>query len=73
MEKFTIGLVVGCVGGALLTANNYRMRALIRKGQEEVQSRFDKMVDEKLEEMDEKSKKEEEKAAKKAAKKAEKN
>ena len=36
MEKFTIGLLLGAVGGALLAANSCKMRTLVRKGQEEV-------------------------------------
>ena len=52
MEKFAIGLVVGGLGGALLVANNYKMRTLIKKGQEEVQAKLDKLMDEKIEEMD---------------------
>ncbi len=53
MEKFTIGLIIGGIGGALLVANNYRMRTLIKKGQEEVQTKLDKLMDEKIEEMEE--------------------
>ena len=48
MEKFACGLVIGCVAGALLTANNYKMRALVRKTQEEMKAKFDKMMDEKI-------------------------
>ena len=33
MEKFLIGLAVGMVGGALIVANNYKARQLVRKGQ----------------------------------------
>jgi len=51
MEKFAIGLVIGGLGGALLVANNYKMRTLIKKGQEEVQMKLDKLMDEKIEEM----------------------
>ena len=54
MENFAIGLALGCLGGALITANNYKMRMLVRKGQEEVQSKIDKMLDEKLQTLDEK-------------------
>ncbi len=54
MEKFAIGLIVGGLAGALLTANNYKMRTLVRKGQEEVQSKLDELIDEKIREMDEK-------------------
>ena len=51
MEKFAIGLVIGGLGGALLVANNYKMRTLIKKGQEEVQMKLDKLMDEKIEAM----------------------
>ena len=51
MEKFAIGLVIGGLGGALLVANNYKMRTLIKKGQEEVQMKLDKLMDEKIVEM----------------------
>ena len=52
MEKFAIGLVVGGLGGALLVANNYKMRTLIKKGQAEVQAKLDKLMDDKMDEMD---------------------
>lgn len=51
MEKFTIGLLLGGVGGALLAANSCKMRMLVRKGQEEIKQRLDEMMDEKLKEM----------------------
>lgn len=50
MEKFAIGLLVGSLAGAVLATNNYKMRALVRKGQEEVQAKLDAMMDEKLQE-----------------------
>lgn len=53
MEKFAIGMLVGALGGALLTANNYKMRMLVKKGQEEVQAKLDKLMDEKLQELEE--------------------
>ena len=43
MEKFTIGLLLGAVGGALLAANSC---------QEEVKQRLDEMMDEKLKDME---------------------
>jgi uncharacterized protein YfbU (UPF0304 family) len=52
VEKFTIGLVIGSLGGALLVANNYKMRTLIKKGQAEVQAKLDKLMDDKMEEID---------------------
>ena len=53
MEKFALGIVVGGVVGALITANNYKMRTLIKKGQEELQPKLDKLMDEKIEELEE--------------------
>ena len=52
MEKFAIGLVLGGLGGALLVANNYKMRTLVKKGQEEVGKRVNDFVDEKIEMME---------------------
>ena len=45
MEKFAIGLALGALGGALLTANNYKMRTLVKKTQQEAQNKLDKMID----------------------------
>lgn len=53
MEKFVIGVLVGGVVGALLTANNYKMRTLVKKSQEEVQSKLDELLDEKIKNMSE--------------------
>ena len=49
------------VGGALLTANNYKMRMLVKKGQEEVTAKFNEMMDEKIEMMTQAKEKIEEK------------
>ena len=59
MEKFAIGLLLGGVGGALLVANNYKMRTLVKKGQEEVQNKLNAMMDEKILAMEEKQAQEE--------------
>lgn len=56
MEKFAIGVVLGMVGGALLTANNYKMRTLVKKGQQEVQAKLDKLMDDKIEDLEESAK-----------------
>lgn len=65
MEKFVVGLLLGGVCGALLTANNYKMRTLVKKGQEEVQAKLDELMDEKLRMFEEKEQeKKEEKADK---------
>ncbi len=54
MEKFAIGVLLGGLAGALLTANNYKMRTLVKKGQEEVQVKLDKMMGKKIDEMEDK-------------------
>ena len=48
MEKFTIGLLLGAIGGAYVAANSYKMRTLVKKGQEEIKERVDEMLDEKV-------------------------
>lgn len=48
MEKFTIGVVLGGLGGALLVANSYKTRMLVKKCQDEVKTRVDEMMDEKI-------------------------
>lgn len=57
MEKFITGAAFGVLAGALLTANNYKMRTLVRKGQEEVSAKFDKIMDEKIEALEKSAKK----------------
>ena len=52
MEKFAIGLAIGALGGALLVANNYKMRTLIKKGQDEVLAKFNELMDEKIQAME---------------------
>ena len=49
MDKFVVGVLLGMVGGALITANNYKMRTLVKKGQEEVTAKFNELMDEKIE------------------------
>ena len=53
MEKFIIGVALGGIAGAVLTANSYKMRMIVKKGQEEVQAKLDKLMDEKIEMMEE--------------------
>jgi hypothetical protein len=48
MEKFTTGLLMGMLAGALVATNSYKMRVLVKKGQEEMKSKFDEMMDEKI-------------------------
>lgn len=55
MEKFILGVLAGGICGAVLTANNYKMRTLVKKGQEEIQAKFDGMMDEKIRALEEKA------------------
>lgn len=49
MEKmFCVGLALGAVCGALIVANNYKARTLVKKSQEEVMQKIDCMMDEQL-------------------------
>lgn len=63
MEKlFCLGLLFGAVGGALIVANSYKARSLVKKSQAELVQKMDEMMDEKLkcgssEEPEKKSKK----------------
>ncbi len=49
MEKFTAGLLLGSIVGAVAVANSYKMRTLVKKGQEEMKLKLDEMIDDKLE------------------------
>lgn len=55
MEKFVFGVALGMLGGALLVTNNYKMRMLVKKSQEEVQTKLNDMLDEKVQAMEEKA------------------
>ncbi|MGN0813666.1 MAG: hypothetical protein ACI4MH_00350 [Candidatus Coproplasma sp.] len=50
MEKFILGLAVGMAGGALLVANNCKLRNLVKKNQEDVMKKAEQYIDSKLEE-----------------------
>ena len=49
MEKFTAGLMVGALADALVVANSYKMRVLVKKSQDEMKAKLDDMIDEKIE------------------------
>ncbi|MGN1234679.1 MAG: hypothetical protein ACI4U2_01700 [Christensenellaceae bacterium] len=55
MERFIIGLAVGMVGGAVIVANSYKARQVVKKSQDELCDKFDRMLDEKLSSMGGKS------------------
>ena len=49
MEKiFCLGVMLGAVGGALLVANSYKARSLVKKSQAEVMEKVNEMMDERL-------------------------
>lgn len=50
MEKFIFGLAVGMAGGALLVANNCKLRNLVKKNQEDMMKKAEQYIDRKLEE-----------------------
>ncbi|MGN0822215.1 MAG: hypothetical protein ACI4NG_00420 [Candidatus Gallimonas sp.] len=52
MEKmFCLGLVLGAVGGALVVANSYKARCLVKKSQAEFTQKMNDMIDEKLQQV----------------------
>jgi len=52
MEKmFCLGIALGMLSGALIVANNYKARALVKKSQREAMDKVDELLDEKLKEM----------------------
>ena len=51
MEKlFCLGLALGAMGGALIVANSYKVRALVKKSQAELTQKVNEIMDEKLKE-----------------------
>ena len=52
---FCLGLVLGAVGGALIVANSYKARSLVKKSQAELLEKVDEMMDERLKDMSDKT------------------
>lgn len=52
MEKFILGLTVGMAGGALIVANNCKIRNLVKKNQDDLMQKAEKYIDDKLKEME---------------------
>ncbi|HIU79820.1 MAG TPA: hypothetical protein IAC67_02775 [Candidatus Coproplasma excrementipullorum] len=50
MEKFVLGVALGMAGGALLVANNCKLRNLVKKNQEDLMQKAEQYIDKKLEE-----------------------
>lgn len=70
MEKlFCLGVALGMVGGALLVANSYKFRSLVKKSQAEIMQKVDEMMDERLKACDNGESGDKEKPEKKSAKK----
>lgn len=51
MEKFILGLAIGMAGGALLVANNCKLRNLVKKNQEDLMKKAEQYIDTKLEDL----------------------
>ena len=65
MEKiFCLGLMFGAVGGALLVANSYKARSLVKKSQADVMQKVSDMRDERLQQQSSDSQSAEKKAKK---------
>lgn len=51
MEKFILGLALGMAGGAVIVANNCKLRNLVKKNQEDVMKKAEQYIDDKLGQM----------------------
>ena len=54
VEKFILGAVLGMAGGALLVANNCKLRNLVKKNQDDLLQKAEQYIDSKLEKMEKK-------------------
>ena len=52
MEKFILGVALGMAGGALIVANNCKLRKLVKKNQEDFMQKAEQYIDSKLEKME---------------------
>ena len=43
-EKFYLGVALGMLGGALITANSIKARKLVKNGQEQVMDKIDDLT-----------------------------
>ena len=68
MEKFTTGLLMGMLAGAVVVTNSYKMRVLVKKGQDEMKTKFDEMMDEKIQQLQQMAEKTEKPAEQKKRK-----
>ncbi|MDE6441809.1 MAG: hypothetical protein K2L12_03535 [Clostridia bacterium] len=49
MEKFLLGAMLGMAGGALIVANNCKLRNLVKKNQDDLLAKAEQYIDSKLE------------------------
>lgn len=52
MEKFILGAVLGMAGGALIVANNCKLRNLVKKNQDDLMKKAEQLIDSKLEQLE---------------------
>ncbi len=55
MEKFMLGVALGMAGGALIVANNCKLRNLVKKNQDDLLAKAEQYIDSKLEKMEQKT------------------
>ena len=55
MEKFILGAIVGMAGGALIVANNCKLRNLVTKNQEDLMKKAEQYIDGKLDQLEKKT------------------
>lgn len=55
MEKFMLGVALGMAGGALVVANNCKLRNLVKKNQDDLLAKAEQYIDSKLEKMEQKT------------------
>ena len=56
MEKFIVGLALGMAAGAVLVANNCKLRNLVKKNQEDLMEKAENYIDVKLDELEKRCK-----------------
>ena len=52
MEKFILGVAIGMAGGALIVANNCKLRNLVKKNQDDLMKKAEQLIDSKLEKLE---------------------
>lgn len=51
MEKFFLGLALGMAGGAVIVANNCKLRQAIKRSQEDLMQKAEDYIDQKMQDM----------------------